>query len=587
MNTIIRGSRKYLTCKSVFVKIFGEKFDNIFYQIFLMEERNESKRYYPNQEELAILNGAIGQYFSYGERSTERSKFAMEISKQLSRISSHWNNRAVRLWFTNNKASCLQQSQQQYFAQQLQAQYEQLQAQTVQKPPDAPQRQSSVHFSPTVKVSNQSLAQPQIQVPMQQPVNLQSSSPWLADEPKQNPASEFLSNLIQLCQSAKVAKEADIKTVVANFDSICYKMHTKFVNAALESKELFKVINFPSPKEILTNFIELPPRPPSVDPHANLWKVKRNNTCTVKGFDATYNGKDATTYVHCLPATPERALSLRINDDWKYFPLKIKNQVDKCVANNKFGYSLSNSSLVITDFDKNTSLDAINLNSSAAIASLALATLDSVVCGFSTSPSIYYVESNGNVTTVNPAVPSSWGISALNYLYGTTFNYIVAAFSQSQALQILSFDGKTARYLVGHTDVINNISISDQLILSTSEDKTSKIWDIRSQIPVISLSCDKKSTTGSSISGTHATLCTYDGSVCIFDLRTCKPVVGLKTDEYACESPFYDDKTDTLKLFAVASKDGNNDSLLFVNDDMESSKYIYREYKSIFNLPLS
>ena len=44
-------------------------------------------------------------YFSYPERSQERTKITEDVAQKLHRISNHWNNRTVRLWFNNNKNS--------------------------------------------------------------------------------------------------------------------------------------------------------------------------------------------------------------------------------------------------------------------------------------------------------------------------------------------------------------------------------------------------------------------------------------------------------------------------------------------------
>ena len=70
---------------------------------YLMEVGNDSKRYYPSPMEQSILVQNVGNYFSKPERSVERNKIAADVSAQLMKISDHWNHRAVRLWFNNNK----------------------------------------------------------------------------------------------------------------------------------------------------------------------------------------------------------------------------------------------------------------------------------------------------------------------------------------------------------------------------------------------------------------------------------------------------------------------------------------------------
>ena len=70
---------------------------------YLMDIGNDSKRYHPSQLEQSILVQNVGNYFSKPERSVERNKIAANVSTQLMKISDHWNHRAVRLWFNNNK----------------------------------------------------------------------------------------------------------------------------------------------------------------------------------------------------------------------------------------------------------------------------------------------------------------------------------------------------------------------------------------------------------------------------------------------------------------------------------------------------
>ena len=74
-----------------------------------MEEEMKEGRYFPGQKEQDILIGSIEKYFSFPERSEQRAQIVQQITAELLKISSRWNNRAVRLWFNNNKRSFLKQ----------------------------------------------------------------------------------------------------------------------------------------------------------------------------------------------------------------------------------------------------------------------------------------------------------------------------------------------------------------------------------------------------------------------------------------------------------------------------------------------
>ena len=73
----------------------------------LLDEDSKEGRYFPSQQEQDILSSSIENYFSYPERSDQRAQIVQQITSQLLKISPRWNNRAVRLWFNNNKKTYL------------------------------------------------------------------------------------------------------------------------------------------------------------------------------------------------------------------------------------------------------------------------------------------------------------------------------------------------------------------------------------------------------------------------------------------------------------------------------------------------
>jgi hypothetical protein len=64
-------------------------------------------RYFPSLKEQSILMQSIDKYFQLPQRSEERSLVVQSVTGQLAEINTRWTNRAVRLWFNNNKRSCL------------------------------------------------------------------------------------------------------------------------------------------------------------------------------------------------------------------------------------------------------------------------------------------------------------------------------------------------------------------------------------------------------------------------------------------------------------------------------------------------
>ena len=74
------------------------------------DEELKDGRYFPSPKEQAILTQTIDQYFSLPERSEQRSIVVQNVTAKLSEINSRWNHRAVRLWFNNNKRTCMKTS---------------------------------------------------------------------------------------------------------------------------------------------------------------------------------------------------------------------------------------------------------------------------------------------------------------------------------------------------------------------------------------------------------------------------------------------------------------------------------------------
>jgi hypothetical protein len=71
------------------------------------DEEIKDGRYFPSALEQSILMQTIEKYFQLPERSEDRSVVVQTVTRQLAEINPRWTNRAVRLWFNNNKRACL------------------------------------------------------------------------------------------------------------------------------------------------------------------------------------------------------------------------------------------------------------------------------------------------------------------------------------------------------------------------------------------------------------------------------------------------------------------------------------------------
>ena len=64
--------------------------------------QDSNTKYHVSKEEIELLVPALKNYFSYPQRTIERSNIVHEVVAKLSVISQHWNPGTVRKWFINN-----------------------------------------------------------------------------------------------------------------------------------------------------------------------------------------------------------------------------------------------------------------------------------------------------------------------------------------------------------------------------------------------------------------------------------------------------------------------------------------------------
>ena len=75
--------------------------------------------------------------------------------------------------------------------------------------------------------------------------------------------------------------------------------------------------------------------------------------------------------------------------------------------------------------------------------------------------------------------------------------------------------------------------------MTASEDKSCKLWDIRTPTPTLSLLTNFKSINGICLTEHYALVSTADQSICAYDIRNSSAALGVISDEYNALSPFY------------------------------------------------
>lgn len=103
--------------------------------------------------------------------------------------------------------------------------------------------------------------------------------------------------------------------------------------------------------------------------------------------------------------------------------------------------------------------------------------------------------------------------------------------------------------------------------------------------PICHTGTNNRSVTALCATPGHVIISMSDRSICALDVRDQeRPVLGISLDEYNTNEMFYNEADDSLCLFATASKEGTSDSLLFIDGEGSSRKYIFGKYPKLLHL---
>ncbi|OHT12899.1 hypothetical protein TRFO_17043 [Tritrichomonas foetus] len=168
------------------------------------EKKQRDDRYFPNQEELKILQKNIVIYFNYPKRSQDRKNFNTQTTKELNEINpGHWNDTSVRVWFTNNQKLVDPNAGQAPKAQiNLNAlppnMNPQLQSQSPHQQSPSYDNQQSPAYTPTLPLNINTPIQSQAPIPPSSSYDIQQSPSYIPPQPN-SPSilPSFNSSIIQ------------------------------------------------------------------------------------------------------------------------------------------------------------------------------------------------------------------------------------------------------------------------------------------------------------------------------------------------------------------------------------------------------
>lgn len=576
------------------------------------QENDNGRRYYPNSLEQSILVQNVRRYFSKPERSQERTKIANEVSEELMKHSPHWTHRTVRLWFNNNKHTY--SGEQQHDADSSNSQNV-IQQQAKQNQIN---QQKNQQIQKASNINNNSGYQNSIQFGFMNPQFYQNQS----NEQKRGSLyqtnsklqmgnngytdiQQIYNELNQIMEKAMGANEIEMQNLITKHDELTGIIKSikgfdpSYSNFTVKKEKSTSIMPLPPEKNMLeTNFSsgeadqatfgQLFPRGLTPDP---FWREKRFEDYTICSFDANYLNSKSASFVHNANNTPERAISYAFNlgssskITWKTMPLGITRRIESLVVDesNFNSWMYSNGSLYRYDFYA-SKLDELNLNISQFPISIELWNGNPLI-SFSDSSNIYIINNDQQMSKKIINTPfQNLGISCLCSLD----NYIVCSLGKSNAMYLLDTNtSNVIRSFIGHnaSPIFLN-KISSNLFASASDDRSVKIWDIRQHCPIMSIGYPE-SITAINVTKEYlfvATSTNRDRHVYVTSIKN-EPsqYLGIGTAEYIVSSLRYYEN-DSLFLFANASREGIADSLLFMNDDGSSCKYILRRYNQFLNI---
>jgi len=474
---------------------------------------DEIRRYHPSISEQSILLPSLKRYFSYPERSPDRSRIANEVVGLLQQYSSHWNQRAVRLWFNNNRKFI----------------YDTQVSGNSSADFSKGESQENANTDVLIACDGKKVLFPSIKK-MEQTV-----SEDVADN--LTPESVIDKNGGDPMMLQKLEDEAiwlavndnRLPQIIDHYDRICFNSTNQALYLPVKSSNC---IDFPVSPQLHVDVISLVGLMNNkvISSSPKIWRKKEISQRRIDNLEVQSIENGYASYISGTPDghTISYCRDPEFSNNWKSFNLEgVKNPFSMLISGKKgIIYSQCDEDLVIHNME-NDIMTRHSLPDIKCSKSCMMESNNVLFMGFdkTTNPCIYH---QGEIKQLSLELPSDMGINSMAYLS----DGLVSALSQSTVLRMNSLDGRSIRAFIGHRGTVTSLcQLNESQFISASLDRSIRLWDVREPRPIAtitSLSSNPISISGSSsyiVSGHE------DSSVHVIDIRhkKFKPALGFTT----------------------------------------------------------
>lgn len=511
-------------------------------------ENENTSRYYPKQQEMQILIPNLRRYFSYPERSQQRSQLVKDVKSYLEKINPHWNHRAVRLWFNNNKNNYLTSPQnlypnekqickemqhqemigmmirQQGQGDQMQQNFLQLQKQNVGALMQQPQRIGGLIQQPQQMPENPQMMQPYqgmhvLNYPFspsndKNRYNTTQRPPISFSSKKvKKPLEQSLASISSLMSEIRKEdpKNPNYRKQVNELDKQCFEVReqysflpdrieptAQYLSFSTSSSSLYSELG-PSITNLSTDFMEGSKFSfsqfslsdlcnPSHDQivQKSIWKSPIYVDQKIENFiDATIS-KDLAAYASSNSQQTKIFYSAYKSNDFEWKSFDFFAHPSKIEK-----LRISNNTVwVLSSSGDQRNLTSISLsnNSKQTVTMLCTSQGSSSLSLFNDGVIVGFSD-NSKIFFVNQITQVQiqteyYGITCLSIVG----NKIVCGVSKSCSPRLIEVDGKEERAFIGHCDQVTDIiRLTDTSFASLGKDQSIRIWDINDSSPLTTI----------------------------------------------------------------------------------------------------